>query len=101
MVKLESFATDKANSLNQAWALQELVAKERAWLEQVQPDTVERYSSIRSAVHTIVRIAGYRQGVKARIIRQNRAAIGIATIIPNQHIVHPVGGRFEGSDLDY
>jgi hypothetical protein len=105
MIELEPFSESKFHSVSQAHDLKQLVEQERGWLMAVQPGTVERYQSRLKGARNIMRIAGHRHDpevpAEANIIRRDRAAIGIATIIRNQQIVHPDEGLFTGNDVDY
>ncbi|HVV26129.1 MAG TPA: hypothetical protein VHC21_03825 [Candidatus Saccharimonadales bacterium] len=105
MIELEPFSEHQQGALAQARHLKPLIDKERGWLAGVQPGTVERYQSVITGAENIRRIALFRQApdvpVEANIVRRGAAAIGLATIIRNQLIVHPEEGEFRGADVDY
>jgi len=105
MIKLEPFSEHGQRSLSQARHLKPVIDKERSWLEIVQPGTVERYQSVVTGAENIRRIALYRQApdvpVEASLVRRGETAIGLATIIRNQLLVHPETGEFSGDDVDY
>jgi hypothetical protein len=66
---------------------------------------VERYQSIPRSAENIRRIARHRRApdvpVEAAVVRRGEIALGLATIIRNQSIVHPDEGTFDGADIDY
>jgi hypothetical protein len=105
MIELEPYSEHTYGSLHQARDLKHLIEKERSWLQAVQPKTVERYESMIHGALNIARIAKHRrkpeQAVEASVIRRGRTAIGVATIIHDQQIVHPEAGTFTGQDVDY
>ncbi|HVV67314.1 MAG TPA: hypothetical protein VHB72_04610 [Candidatus Saccharimonadales bacterium] len=105
MIKLEPFSEHEYGALSQARSLKPLINRERGWLQAVQPGTVERYQSVLKGAKNITRIAkGWRDHetpVEASIIRRGNIAIGIATVIHGQQIVHPEKGVFTGNDVDY
>jgi hypothetical protein len=105
MIELEPYSEHWQRALSQARCLKVLVDKERSWLAEVQPGTVARYESMLEGAENIQRIAEHRRTletpVEASIVRQGNTAIGIATIIHNQQVVHPEEGLFTGHDADY
>src|SRR4051812_22337704 len=100
-IHLESYSLPK--SPKQAVDLHDLVENEQQWLGDIFPDTTERYSGLMQAFKSVVRIAMSKE-VHAYIIRPGRylnAAIGVATVIPDQAVLHPDEGRIGGDDIDY
>lgn len=80
-----------------------IVHEEEDWLSRVQPGTVERYQDEQHARYNIGRLAWSAWGGEFNpyIVRENKVAKGLATIILNQQVMHPSFGSVEGSDLDY
>lgn len=100
-VELEPFSHVLPRAARQARDLRLLVRGEADWLQDVQPGTVARYSNYMRGVRKVMDIASRQDQIEAFLIRGQRTSLGIATILPEQHIVHPTEGAFDGSDLDY
>jgi hypothetical protein len=104
-ITLDRFSTYGFAAIGQARQLSRLVDAERSWLKDAQPDTLKRYESAIKGARNIQRIAQHRFNedtpLEANIIRRGSVAIGIATIIHNQQILHPEEGLFKGDDIDY
>jgi hypothetical protein len=100
--KLTPFSAESADS--QGLAVHELVNGDADWhwLEHTQPGTFRRYETRAIAIQTIGRLATEPE-IEAYVIEDNRtaAAIGLATIIHERQIRHPVAGELNGDDLDY
>jgi hypothetical protein len=97
---LESYSFYK--SPIQGHELHKLVMSERDWLETERPSTVRRYSDNRRAIRNVSRIA-LNSEIMAFIVREKKyhLAIGVATVILNQTVVHPELGIVQGNNLDY
>ena len=80
--------------------LHQLVQKAQPWLEAIAPGTVERYRDTTHAIANVRRIAT-AEGMQAFIIKEHRVALGVATLIFDQTIVHPDAGEVAGTDLGY
>ncbi|HSW37239.1 MAG TPA: hypothetical protein VLG37_02615 [Candidatus Saccharimonadales bacterium] len=89
-------------SPKQAWDVKWLVEVERYWLKKDFPETVERYRDLPHSLYNLARLATH-EGLRAYIIRRrsDKLAAGMATIICDQIVTHPVGGEIRGNDLDY
>jgi hypothetical protein len=100
IIDLDPYDAGKAGQ--QGHNLSKLVNSERDLLEIVQPDTLRRYRNRFKSAKSVGRIAA-SQEVHAFIVRKshNHLAIGQATIIADQKLIHPRQGLFEGYDLDY
>jgi hypothetical protein len=98
LIFLEPFSAAKAES--QASEIRGLVAQEVDWLEEVQPSTVKAYNSRRRARRTVVHRTRSSE-LEAYIVKRDDVAIGIATVIAGQRVIHPTKGLYEGYDLDY
>jgi len=101
MITLEAFSRDRRQAVAQALDLRNLVVHEKQWLKQAQPGTLARYETKTDGMHNISRTIRRHGEMTAHIVRRDRVAIGLATVIFNQTIVHPTEGTFEGNDLDY
>lgn len=101
MITLEAFTGDRRQAVAQAFDLRRLVRHEKQWLKAAQPGTYARYENESKAVRSITRITRHRNQIEAHIVRRDRVAIGLATIIFDQQLVHPAEGSFQGDDLDY
>jgi hypothetical protein len=97
-IQLERFSIFKAPI--QGPLLHDLVAQESDWLKEVFPGTVQRYRNKLHAAKNVARIA-HSEGMRAFIIKEEKVARGIATIIFEQTVIHPTEGEFTGNDLDY
>jgi hypothetical protein len=97
-VALESFSIVRAPS--QAFDISEMISSERYWLRRAQPDTVQAFNGFWQAVPAVVRRV-LNPELHAYIIRKEAAAIGLATIISRQRVIHPTMGLYEGYALDY
>jgi hypothetical protein len=100
-IHLEGYARTRAPK--QGIDLHELVRRERSWLEEPFPDTVTRYRSIPTSIKNVARAAMSEQ-VRAFVIRSDRhlgQALGVATLISNQTIIHPDETPITGIDTDY
>jgi hypothetical protein len=95
-IRLEPFT---AGNAWQAHDLSQLVLTEEAWLKDDWPGVVERYANKEDAYDNIRKRAG-QTGIQAFLVRQRRA-LGIATIVFDQQVNHPVEGSFAGNDIDY
>ena len=80
--------------------LHALVDKAKPWLEAVTPGTVERYRDIPHAIANVRRITT-AEGMQAFIIKEHRVALGIATLIFDQTIIHPEACEVQGTDVGY
>jgi hypothetical protein len=104
-VRLEQFSMLKAPW--QALDLYGLVTEQQQRLRAINLGANERYRDYRHSLKNVVRIAFkdtvQKEPVKAFVIRdkQEKAALGVATVIRNQTVVHPEEGRFTGYDMDY
>lgn len=97
-VSLDNFSLLRAPK--QARDIHRLVLDEIDWLRESFPDTVKRYEDVRKAVKNVARLA-ISEGINAYIIRKDKVAKGLATIIFDQTVLHPIAGRVDGNDLDY
>lgn len=101
-VYLERFSRVKA--LKQGGEIHDLVRYQRDWLEDVRPDTVQRYRDLPHAIRNVARLAA-TEGIDAYIIRgkKHRMARGLATVVADQTVIHPDPeiGVVKGDDLDY
>lgn len=79
---------------------QRLVASQGDWLEDAWPGAAARYRDFWHAVKNVARLAS-NEGMQAYIIKKQRAAKGLATIIFDQVVIHPDEGEVTGYDLDY
>jgi hypothetical protein len=61
---------------------------------------VAGYATFNSAYRRIRRLAASEE-LNAYIIREDDTAIGLATVVRDQHVVHPSEGEITGDDLDY
>lgn len=82
--------------------IHQLVVSEKDRLDQERPDTLKRYADDIVSMRSIARIALSKE-VMAFIVRDDKLdrAIGIATVIMNQAVVHPEIGEIQGNNLDY
>ena len=99
-VFLEPFSVIKSRAQSQAEDIKSLIATQFDWLETVQPNTVKAYSTPRKARKSVNHRAKSRE-LEAYIVKRDNAAVGLATIISNQRVIHPTEGLYEGYDLDY
>jgi hypothetical protein len=101
-VYLEQFSEEDAHT--QAKDVNRLVESQSDWLKVLQPGTLARYESVRKARKNILRLAT-TPSFEAYMVKTSNTnvAIGLATIIFGQSIIHPNPevGKFDGHDLDY
>lgn len=99
-IHLEAYAEDPNSAAIQAKQLIRLVVAQTPHLAHDWRDVVAGYSTFTDAYRRVRRLA-VSEELDAYIIRKDDTAIGLATVIRDQHIVHPSEGRVEGDDLDY
>jgi hypothetical protein len=99
-VSLEIFAPTPVMSFLQALTVKRMVKDEAHWLANSYPDVVSGYQSLSSSRQRIRKIGAVPE-IQAYIIHGAKRAIGLATVIPDQKVVHPTEGAIEGDDLDY
>ena len=97
-VRLDRFSKFKAPK--QGKDIHRLVTEQSDWLEDAFPETVRRYSEYPDAIKNVARLAS-SDVLNAYIIRLDRVARGLATIIFDQTVIHPRRGEVSGNDLDY
>ena len=99
-IYLEQFSILK--SPKQGFDIHRLVNEQRTWLETRQPTTVERYHDLPHAIKNVASLATH-EGLQAYIVRQQKHSVarGLATMIFDRGVIHPVEGRRYGTDLDY
>ena len=103
-IYLEEYSRSKPKVLQQGFGIRRLVASESDWLKQ-DPDrkyTAKHYANLFNAIGSVARIAS-SEDLQAYIIRdrRHRVAIGLATVIFDQSVVHPEIGIVRGNNLDY
>jgi hypothetical protein len=103
MMSIEFEPFNPKIAATQASHLIELVKTEQEWLHQSFPDTLKRYNQgIDAAIDRLIDTASHQEEINAFILRQNKIAVGIGTVIFNQAIKHPdMKGSIHGSDIDY
>ncbi len=99
-VEFEPFANRGRLAVLQAIRISRLVSVEE-WLKTEQVGTHHRYYWPLKAVDSVRRLAA-SETLQAYLIHSSSTAVaGLATIIRDQHVLHPHQGRIEGDDIDY
>jgi hypothetical protein len=101
-IYLEKYSVLK--SPKQGYQIHKLTAHNFNWLAE-DPDrrqTARRYNALIKSIRTVAKIA-LSDSVDAFIIRERKhtVAIGLASIIFDQSVVHPEEGIVRGNNLDY
>ncbi len=97
-IKLDHYS--KVRSAKQGYDLHELISAEKDWLGEFFAGTVTRYRDLPRSIKSVARVAS-SEAVKAFVVRDGKVAVGVATLILGQTLLHPSNGAFFGTDLDY